>query len=71
MKEDELNSFTDNLLNTFTQKVGSGKISDMIIGFNEVKEILKTEFTKEYIKGYRAAEKDITDKQTLKQQKEN
>lgn len=71
MDENQLNSFTDNLLNTFTQKAGSGKISEMIIGFNEVKEILKNEFCKQYKRGYQTAEKEIDKKQTLKQQKEN
>lgn len=71
MDENQLNSFTDNLLNTFTQKIGSGKISDMIIGFNEVKKILKTEFSSEFKRGYDAAVKEIKTMSVIKQQKEN
>lgn len=71
MDENQLNSFTDNLLNTFTQKAGSGKISEMIIGFNEVKEILRKEFSKEYTRGYETAVSEYKAEKTLKQQKEN
>jgi len=71
MDENQLNSFTDNLLNTFTQKAGSGKISEMIIGFNEVKEILKNELSKEFKKGYDTAVREIKATSIIKQQKEN
>lgn len=71
MKEDKLNSITDNVFNEILQKGASGKMTDFVSAFNEVKKILKDEFSKEYLRGYNTAEKNIKNKNILKQQKEN
>lgn len=49
----------------------SGKVSDSIRVFQEIENLLKKELSREYIRGYHTAEKDMTEKNKLKQQREN
>lgn len=71
MTENKLNTLTDNVYNIILQKGASGQISDLITAFNEIKNILKNELSKEYLRGYNTAEKELERKNILKQQKEN
>lgn len=71
MKEDKINSITDNVYSVIIQKGSTGKMTDLITAFNEVKKILKDELSKEYLRGYNTAAKEIERKNILKQQKEN
>lgn len=64
---DKIESLTDTIYSTFTQKASSGKISDLIIAFKEVNNILKVELEKAYKNGYEAAKNELK----IKQQKEN
>ncbi|MCU7615635.1 hypothetical protein NZ698_00375 [Chryseobacterium sp. PBS4-4] len=71
MKEDKLNSIADNIFKEILNKGASGKMTDFVSAFNEVKSILKNEFSKEFMRGYNKATDEKQNALMIKQQKEN
>lgn len=67
---EKINALADTIFSIMT-KGGTGKISDMIKSFDELKGLLKQELEKEYTRGYHTAKNEIKIEKTLKQQKEN
>lgn len=68
---DKINELADTIYKTILEKGASGKISDLLAGFADMKDILRKELNEEFVRGYNTAMKDIKIAKTVKQQKEN
>lgn len=68
---DKINELADKIYKTILEKGASGKISDLLAGFADMKDVLRKELNEEFVRGYNTAMKDIKLAKTAKQQKEN
>ncbi|PIF44893.1 hypothetical protein CLU96_1889 [Chryseobacterium sp. 52] len=67
----KINELADSIYKTILESGATGKISDLLAGFADLKSVLKSELEKEYTRGYHTAKNEIKINKTLKQQNEN
>lgn len=71
MNTNKIDQLADNIYSLMSSNASSGKMSDLIIGFNAIKSLLKEELNAEFTRGYITAKNEKEEIRIIKQQKEN